>query len=171
MINLFEEFQVFRRILCVCPCCGEIVRVSDLKLKVKGPSVRTWLDDYNKKIQILENRIERWDDKKEKLKDEATERGRKQAETAINKIIPLPFKHLKIDPFDVKPILNPVDFIIFKGMSKKEKFVDDIMLLSKTVIDPGLNKIREQIKQTVMSKNYEWQVARINEEGKILFES
>jgi hypothetical protein len=42
----FEEFQLFRKILCVCPCCGELVRLSDLRLKTKGEVEKTWLDDY-----------------------------------------------------------------------------------------------------------------------------
>lgn len=59
MSELFKEFQEFRKILCICPCCGDLVRVSDLKLKVKGPASRTWLDDYEKKSLILDKREEK----------------------------------------------------------------------------------------------------------------
>lgn len=30
MSELLDVFQSFRRVLCVCPCCGEMVRLSDL---------------------------------------------------------------------------------------------------------------------------------------------
>jgi predicted Holliday junction resolvase-like endonuclease len=31
---------------------------------------------------------------------------------------------LKLDPFDVKPILNPIDFVVFKGMNKADSISD-----------------------------------------------
>ena len=62
MTELFEEFQKFRKILCVCPCCGDLVRVSDLRLKLKGRVVRTWLDDYEKLSLTLDKKEERFDE-------------------------------------------------------------------------------------------------------------
>ena len=35
MMSLFEEYQFFRKILTICPCFGELRRVSDLRLKPK----------------------------------------------------------------------------------------------------------------------------------------
>ena len=58
MGNLFEGFQEFRKILCVCPCCGELVRVSDLRLKATGSTSKTWLDDYDKKSLEMEKKEE-----------------------------------------------------------------------------------------------------------------
>jgi len=170
MNEIFEEFQEFRKILCVCPCCGDLVRVSDLKLKVKGPSAPTWLDEYETMRRVIGEKIGRFEEKKHALKEKATEKGRKEAEKAINKAIPAVLKSLKLDPFDVKPILNPVDFVVFKGMTKKENEIDDILMLSKQVTNPQLNKIREQVKKAILSNMYEWQVARITEEGNITFE-
>ena len=46
MTEFFKEFQEFRKILCICPCCNDIVRVSDLHLKTKGKVSKTWLDKY-----------------------------------------------------------------------------------------------------------------------------
>ena len=57
MNSLFEEFSELRKILCICPCCGKIVRVSDLHLKVKKPIVKTWLDTYEAKIIAMSNKI------------------------------------------------------------------------------------------------------------------
>jgi len=68
MNELFQEFQQFRKILCVCPCCGEIVRVSDLRLKAKGPAVRTWLDDYRDKEKKIDRKEERFDEREEGLR-------------------------------------------------------------------------------------------------------
>lgn len=173
MSELFEEFQEFRKILCVCPCCGDLVRVSDLRLEVKGPAARTWLDDYEKEGQNLDKKEEQFGKIEERLREIAQKRGRIEAEKVFNNAISPAFKALKLDPFDVKPILNPVDFVVFDGMNKKG-VISDIILLSKSFPDKSdgasLNLIRHQIQTVVQKHNYDWQVARIDDKGKISFE-
>jgi predicted Holliday junction resolvase-like endonuclease len=168
MSALFDEFQQFRRILCVCPCCGSIHRISDLKLKAKGRAGRTWLDDYEKEVQKLAQKEADFDDEEGELREAARERGRKQAQKVISRAICSSLKALKLDPFDVKPILHPVDFVVFKGMNEKES-ISDIMFLSREYGCPSLNALREQIKNAVQSKQYDWQVARIDKKGQISF--
>ena len=163
------ELQEFRKILCVCPCCGDLVRVSDLRLKAKGPAVGTWLDEYEKKSLSMEKKEEKFGEKEATLREHAVERGRKAAEIAVSKAIAPSLKALKLDPFDLKPVLHPIDFVVFKGMTKKDT-VSDVMLLSKRVNNPQLNVVRTQIKKAINNKKYEWQVARINEKGKIEME-
>lgn len=169
MTELFKEFQEFRKILCVCPCCGELVRVSDLKLRTKVPVARTWLDEYDKKSIAMDRKEERWDEREDEIRRKAVEQGRKEAEKAVIKAISPKLKAMKFDPFDVKAIFNPVDFVVFKGMTKKDN-VSDILFLSKSVKNPDLNQLRNQVKKAILSKSYEWQVVRISEDGKIGFE-
>lgn len=168
-MKMFEEFQQFRRILCVCPDCGAIVRVSDLKIMIKGEGIKTWLDTHEKKCCLMDRKEEKFDEVKAKLREEAVKKGRKEAEKVFNNAINPTFKALKYDPFDIKPILNPVDFVVFKDMNKKE-IVNDVVLLSEKLENPILNKIRTQVKNCVEKKEYDWQVARINKEGKIALE-
>jgi predicted Holliday junction resolvase-like endonuclease len=165
----FEEFQLFRRILCVCPICGELVRVSDLRLKTKGPAVRTWLDDYEMEGLKLSKKERLFEEKESELREKAQEKGRKEAEKVFNRAICPSLKALKLDPLDVKPILHPIDFVVFKGMNKEES-ISDIILLSKPYNCPSLNLIRRDIKNVVSKNRYDWQVARIDEKGNIKFE-
>jgi len=169
MNELLEQLQEFRKILCICPCCGEIVRVSDLRLKLKGITIKTWLDEYQKTEQNIEKKEERFDEREGKLREIAIEKGRKEAEKVFNKAILPSFRALKLDPFDIKPILNPIDFVVFNGMNKKE-VISDIIFLSKEYKIPLLHLIRQQIKKVIEQKKYEWQVARIDENGSIIFE-
>jgi predicted Holliday junction resolvase-like endonuclease len=169
MTELSQEFQEFRKILCICPCCGEIVRVSDLKLYAKGKATKTWLDEYDHKQQLLDIKEEKFNEKEEKLRENARNKGREQAEKAFNKAILPSFKALKLDPYDVKPILNPIDFIVFQGMNKQDE-ITNIIFLSKEHDAPTLTTTRKQIKDAINEKRYEWQVARIEETGKIKFE-
>lgn len=168
MTELFEAFQEFRKILCVCPCCGKLVRVSDLKLKVKGAAV-TWLDDFDKQMMVLQKKEDNFDKKEEKLREKANEEGRKAAEKALKKLMSPQLKALNIDPYDVKPISNPVDFVVFKGMYKN-KSISEIMFLSKMIQNQDLNAIRQQVSKAISSKKYDWQVARIDKDGNIVFE-
>lgn len=169
MSELFSQYQDFRKILCVCPCCGDLVRVSDLRLEAKGSAIRTWLDDHEKQEQDWEKKEEEFEEIEEKLRKKAIEKGRMEAEKIFNNSISSSFKALKLNPYDVKPILNPVDFVVFKGMDKEET-VSDIILLSKEYDSPLLNSIRRQIETAIFDDKYEWQVARIDENGNILFE-
>ena len=169
MTELFEEFQLFRRILCICPCCGNLVRLSDLRLKAKGPAIRTWLDDHEKKDRELIEKETRFEEREERLRELAREKGRKAAEKVFHRAICPSLKVLNLDPFDVKPILHPVDFVVFKGMTKEES-ISDIILLTREHDCPLLNPIRQQIRMAVSKDRYDWQVARIDEQGKITLE-
>ena len=168
MANLFEQFQQFRMILCVCPCCGDLVRVSDLRLKTKVPAVRTWLDDFEFKERRLSKKEVNFEEKEEKLREKAREKGREEAEKTFKRAICPSLKTLKLDPHDIKPILHPIDFVVFNGMNKEES-ISDIILLTKSSCPP-LNLIRHDIKTAVTKNRYDWQVARIDEKGKIKFD-
>jgi predicted Holliday junction resolvase-like endonuclease len=170
MSNLFEEFQEFRKILCICPCCGDLVRVSDLKLKVKGPAYQTWLDEYEKKSLFLDKKEEKFDEVEDKIRALSVEKGRKAAEKACNELICRGLRELKLDPFDIKPILTPVDFVAFKGMNKEED-INEILFLTREVgCCKEINQLRQQVKKAILQEKYDWQVARIDDKGKIELE-
>ncbi len=167
-MSLFEEYQLFRRILAVCPCCGEIRRVSDLRLKSKSEAEKTWLDEYDTDSQKLSVKEQEFQEQEEKLRQEATEKGREEAAKTFQKAICPSLQKLKLDPYDVKPIFHPIDFIAFNGMTSQEE-ISDILLLAReqcATLDP----IRKQIKKAVDNYMYEWQVARIDDAGNINIE-
>jgi len=168
-MRLFEEYQLFRRVLCVCPYCNKLTRVSDLRLKAKGPAPKTWLDEYEIKDQTLTKKEDAFEEEKERLREEARERGRKASEKAFYKAICPSLKKLKLDPFDVKPIFHPIDFVVFKGMNSQDT-VSDIMLLTREHKCPSIAPIRDQIRKAVARNKYDWQEARIEETGNIVME-
>jgi predicted Holliday junction resolvase-like endonuclease len=87
----------------------------------------------------------------------------------FNNAINPDFRRMKFDPMDIKPVLNPVDFLVFKGMNKSEE-ITDLVFLSKKLENPMINRLREQVKTSIENNSYEWLVARIDDEGKIEFE-
>jgi predicted Zn finger-like uncharacterized protein len=168
-MSMFNEFQDLHKILCVCPKCGAIYRVSDLKLKSKGKTVKTWLDKYDDKILKLDKKENTFDEKKDQLREIAREKGRKESKKVFNKAISPTFKALKYDPSDIIPILTPVDFVVFKDMIAKSK-VSDIVFLSQKISNKNINTLRQQVKKAIDNHSYDWQVARIDHSGKISME-
>ena len=78
-------------------------------------------------MDIKEEKFEKIADK---LREKAVDKGRKEAEKIFNKVINPAFRSLKLDPFDIKPVLNPIDFLVFNGMNKKDD-INKIIFLSK----------------------------------------
>ena len=93
----------------------------------------------------------------------------KRAEKVFRAAICPSLRALKLDPFDVKPIFHPIDFVVFKGMTSKEA-ISGIILLTREYNCTSLNLLREQISKAVAQNKYNWQVARIEETGKIILE-
>ena len=79
------------------------------------------MDDHEKKDRELAEKEAQFKEKEGKLRELAREKGRKAAENVFYKAICPSLKALKLDPFDVKPILHPIDFVVFKGMSKEKQ--------------------------------------------------
>jgi len=165
----FEEFQEFRKILCVCPDCGEIVRLSDLKLKTKTETENTWLDYYEYRERLLSGREAEFDAVEGELREAARAEGRRQAEVVFNNAIKQDFRRMKFDPSDIKPVLNPVDYLVFKDMNKSKE-ITDLVFLSKKLENPMINRLRDQVKTSIDKHDYEWLVARIDDSGNINFE-
>lgn len=165
----FEEFQLFRKILCVCPCCGELVRVSDLHLKDKAPVEKTWLDAYEAEDRKMTEKETTFKQQEKALKDIANEKGRLQAQKTFRKAICPSIRAMKLDPRDIKPILNPIDFVVFKGMTEDDA-ISDIIFLTREHKCSTLNAVRCQIKKAVDNKKYDWQVARMEDTGNIVIE-
>lgn len=168
-MNLSNEFQSFHKILCVCPKCGMICRVSDLKLSAKGKYEKTWLDKHEDKIDNIEKKEYKFEEVKDQLREIAREKGRKEAKKTFNNAISPTFKALKYDPSDIIPILTPVDFVVFKDMTAKGR-VSDISFISQKIKNDNINLLRTQVRKAIDKDLYDWQVARIDKTGKISME-
>jgi len=84
---MLDAFQSFRRILCICPHCGEMVRFSDLHLRYLGKVPKTWLDDYESKLLAQTKKEEAFEEEKEKIREASIERGRKKVPQLVQKCL------------------------------------------------------------------------------------
>jgi predicted Holliday junction resolvase-like endonuclease len=168
MENFFGIFQSFRTIFCICPNCGGLVRLSDLKIFSKGKQVKTWLDVYEHKMKTIETKQEKFEEMEDKIRKKAAERGRKKVEKKLSQLVSEKFAKTKFNPYDIKAVWHPVDFVVFNGMNDGN--VKNIIFLSKTSGNNALEKVRLSVRETIEKEGYDWAVARISNEGKIVLE-
>ncbi len=160
-----EIFQDFRTILCICPCCGEIVRVSDLHLQYRDEAPKTWLDEYESKLRELDVKSEEFDEQKSRIRKEAIARGRRRVIDTVNMCINDSISCLGFDPYDIKSLFSPIDFVVFNGMNHGKE-LDDIVFLGTKSRD----KIRKSLQKTINDENYDFMIARVSDEGSVDFE-
>jgi predicted Holliday junction resolvase-like endonuclease len=163
MVNLFQQA---RSVLCLCPCCGEIVRVSDLRLKYKGVTPLTWLDKYDQKVSKFELREAEFKASEFSIREESREKGRRKARKSVMKMVRKVLPGCDYHPQDIKALLHPVDYVVFCGMTEG-KSVDKVVLLSTETDDKILKRIRPSIEKAINSQEYSWSVARVLDDGTV----
>ena len=77
------------------------------------------------------------------------------------------FLKKKYNPYDIKPIIHPVDFVIFNGDHDKQ--VNEVVFLSKKSKNPNLAALQKSVDECVEKKNYDFKTAKISNEGKVTF--
>jgi predicted Holliday junction resolvase-like endonuclease len=164
--GFIDSFQDLRTILCVCPCCGELVRASELHLSVHGKAPKTWLDDYEAELARLADREAEFEATAEEIREKAIERGRSRVVERACSCLDSSIARFKYNPYDIKAIFNPVDFVVFDGLNAGGE-LNDITFLSKGKRGDPLQK---SVAKTVKNGSYSWKVARVTDEGGVEFE-
>lgn len=164
-LSFIEMFNQMKIIHCMCPKCESIMRVSDLKLRSKDKTQKTWLDDYNTEEKNLDSQEEKFAEEEQSIREKAVQQGRLQVPRLVNKSLNKNFSKLKYNPYDVKAILHPIDFVAFNGMNKGQ--VENVTLLSSSNANPHLQSIHRAIAEAVKNKSYDWKVLRVSQDGEI----
>lgn len=158
---ILSVFTNFKNILCVCPECNNISRLSQLYLFSDQKTRKTWLDDYEDRVRALRESESEHDSKVNEIRELAIQRGRDQVSKMINDSLSGAITKLKYDPYDIKPINHPIDYIVYDGMNNDS--IDNVVFLYEK--NPNLAKLHESIINVVKNKQYDWKVVRISKEG------
>jgi predicted Holliday junction resolvase-like endonuclease len=168
---LISTVDGIQGILAICPCCGEIFRLVEGKfiLPQKRPKTCEYLElvAVENKVDTEEERValaeggfeERFNKQKERL----IEQGRRPAKRKLKKIDPT-FSGEDIDPQDVKVIFDPVEYIIFHGLSS-EKRVDLVEFVSRSPDSKTQEAILESIDMTIRNGNVEFETLHMRDDG------
>ena len=151
----------------MCPHCDGLMRVSDLNLQSKEKADKTWLDTFDAKTKKLDTKEDKFAEEESKIREESRKRGREQVPKLVNKSLDKNFLKLKYDPYDIKAILHPIDFVAFDGMNKGQ--VNNVTLLSNKTTNPHLQDIHKAIAEAINTKSYDWKVLHVGEDGEITY--
>lgn len=109
-----------------------------------------------------------FEEKERELREKAAERGRQQVPKILKNSLNAEFTKLPYNPYDIKALLHPVDFVVFDGMNDKET-VNEITFLSRQSDNHVLNGIRSSIRAAIRKGSYDWQVARVDADGNVSY--
>ena len=173
--SFLDIFQQIKTVLCLCPNCSSLLRVSQLQhLRSTAAAPRTWLDDYDeqiKKLEIKDASVSRKENnlhsKEKEMRQKSAERGRKMVVSTVLKSMDDYFSKKKYNPYDIKPIIHPVDFVIFNGDNADQ--VSEVVFLSKKSNNPNLAVLQKSVGECIEKKNYDFKTAKISNEGKVTF--
>jgi predicted Holliday junction resolvase-like endonuclease len=162
---ILAAFQDFQRILVVCPRCGGIHRLSELKLSYRAKPKRTWLDELRDKERRMGLAEERFEEQKAELRQRAQEKGRRHLPSMLRKCVPA-VSRLGYYPQDLKPMFDPIDFVVFDGMTLRDS-VRRLVLLDGPPCDKRRERIQDSVRRVLKSGNYEWRTVRLGTDGKV----
>jgi len=169
LVQLFLQiFNNFKTILCICPECQHIMRLSDIQLRSKARAPKTWLDDYELKENKIDEKYDNFEQEKQKIKDAATAQGRLIVQKTVKKSLDEKFLKLNFNPYDVKILNHPIDFVVFNGNHDKQ--VSDVTLLTYKNTNANLKKLHKDIEKAIQQKAYDWKVVNISTNGQVRME-
>jgi len=165
-LTIFNEFQ---NVLVICPRCGEIHRLSELSLMYRGRIRHTWLDKLRGEEDKIARVEERFEEKRSEIRAIAQEKAYRKASRQIpmllKKCVPVIASH-GYYPQDIKALFDPVDFVVFDGMNKRD-MVKKVVLFDGPAHNRQREIIQKSIKKVIRKGNYKWQTVRLNDSGKI----
>ena len=166
-----EELSSFtnnQMILCICPKCSSVSRFSDLRIISTKKTPETWLDGFEKKLTDFQVKQTDFSSKEAAIRKEAAEKARKQLPILIKKSLSDQIASLKFNPYDIKPILYPIDYVIYDGMEKGS--IDNVIFLHNKNKNSKMRELHKSIHATVEKEEYDWKVARISLDGALEIE-
>jgi len=174
MNNLIYIIDELQAIYGFCPCCGEIFRFADAKLKF--PSFIS-KDDPIFKLKLLESRVSRQQESLERYEEKmdaalvlarerAQSKGRTLAKKRLKMIDPIFFGR-NIDSQDVKTIFDPVDFVVFDRMNSESGIIKGIEFIALEPKSKERDLVLNSIDKAVQRGNLDFKVIRVDKQGEI----
>ncbi len=154
-------FKAQRNIFGLCPLCGGIFRLSEIKISYKRKFPIDWYDKLLAEGEELGEKEGELEEKLKIIRKKATERARRVLlPKLLRRVDPL-FTSLGYFPQDAKAIFDPIDFVIFDGMNRDEN-VRRIVFMDHETENRDQRIIQKSIEKTIEKERYEWETIRIS---------
>ena len=143
----------------VCPCCSEPVKAKDAGL--------FFLDDFSKEgRQTHDQMVQDIKDREAELRETAASISVRSQNTAkavnigfISEHIAPTLKDFMFEPGDCRSLFDPIDYVIFEGLSKKGR-VDRIIFTDIKTGNAKLKSNQKVIKELVEKKKVKFDMYR-----------
>ena len=162
--DLVTFYRIQRNIFGVCPRTGDIFRLSDCQVNVRGKPTKDWMDDLERQRNLLARKEEALEGKEEALREIARDKGRKLAQQAIKRVDPV-FTPRKLNPDDAKVLFHPIDYVVFNGM--KSDVVRNLILLDRKGSTKERIALQCSVEKVIERENYEWLTLRVDDNGTV----
>lgn len=177
MPNLIYVIDEFQSVYGFCPCCREVFRLADAKLKF--PSLVS-KDDPIFKLKLLESKVDKQEELlsnyKEKMdealkiaRERAQAGGRKLAKKRLKRIDPIFFGR-NIDTQDVKTIFDPVNFVVFDQMNSDSGLIKGIEFIALKPNSKRRELVLGSIDKAIKRGYLEFKIIRVDRQGEINIE-
>jgi predicted Holliday junction resolvase-like endonuclease len=151
-----------RHIFSVCPECGSVHRLSELELSKPERYIPDWMDKVERQRDSLERRRGTLEERASLLQGVAREKAeRRILPQLLRRAAPM-FYELGVDPRDVRTIIHPIDFVVFKGMNSRDG-VREVSLVNLG----SQNAITSSIEDAIGAHELGWRTVRVGEDGTI----
>ena len=133
--SLTAFFDGAAKLAGICPNCGHIFRLNEAKPYKLVPQRPTVLDQIDQQQARIDAAMDKLQQAELALRQAARQTGLANAKRRLRRIDDV-FSAAKIDPHDVKLLFDPVEYIVFDGMSRG-KLRRVLLLAAEPAIEPG----------------------------------
>lgn len=168
---LAKTIDGIQEVLAICPCCGEIFRLVEGKFTFpqKTPATCQYLDlvALERTVSGQEGRLTSAEERFEKVlrarRQKLVELGRRRAKRKLRRIDPT-FSANDIDPQDVKVIFDPVEYLIFHGLSS-ERGVNLVEFVSRAPSSKSEEAVVKSIDNTIRGGFVGFETLQMKDDG------
>lgn len=157
-------FQGFQRICGICPCCGEVFRLSDATLYYRAQPPRTPWDDLRQAEHVVQRAEDRLDNERQALRMKAKEAGWREMRKRLRSLTAF-YRTQRIELEDLKLIFDPVDYVAFRGMSQERCSAVEFIDCQPT--NRKQERLQTSLQKTLKSGNYSWITMRLTDDGRV----
>jgi len=159
---LASYFEQVTQIACICPECSGVFRLSDARPYRVTRAAPSELDKIERQERLLQAAIDKLELMEDQLRENARKSGLRQAQIQLRKIGKL-FSASKLDPHDAKVICDPVEYIVFDGMTKGR--LRRVLLCAPEPTSKAQERALASIDAAVARGNVEFETVRISADG------
>ena len=164
--GILDFFEAQRKIFGICPCCGEIFRLSDIKISYRKSFAKDWYEKLRKQEEKLGQDQMVIEQTLKEIRKKEIDKVRKQyLPRMLSQVDPL-FTPLGYYPQDVKAVFDPLDFVIFDGMNR-EGDVKRVVFMDENSNDEQIRQVQSSIETAVQKGRYDFQSVRLTKDGQI----